>query len=187
MINFRWQDDRQWVVQQEDLGEAGAEASSIDIDLTSFGKVDLLASWTEVLEARGAKGVAEANGENFLAITKCSRTCSIGAIEEFLVDFRESLGIENEAGVDHSVQVRRLLVELEESFVVKIVFVWLLWRQDHPEASLELIFGKFLLEALQVERISNVIFVDLNQEFVSFKRAEPLDPSDLVVCNVRVI
>ena len=89
--------------------------------------------------------------------------------------------------MDHSVQVRRLLVELEERLVIKIVFIWLLWGQDHPEASLELIFAQFLLETLQVERISNVIFVDLDQEFVTFKRAEPLDPSDLVVCNVGVV
>ena len=89
--------------------------------------------------------------------------------------------------MDHSVQVRRLLVELEECLVVKIVFIRLLRGQNHPEARLELIFGKLLLEPLQVEGISNVIFIDFDQKLVTLEGAEPLDPSDLVVCNVRVI
>ena len=122
-----------------------------------------------------------------MAITKCSGTCSICTVEEFLVNFGKSFWVENEASVDHAIQVRRLLVKLEECFVIEIVFIRLLRRQDHFEACFHLVFAKLLLETLQIERIANKIFIDFNQEFMTFKLTEPFDPSDLSILKSRVI
>jgi len=40
---------------------------------------------------------------------------------------------------------------------------------------------------LQVERVLDELRVNLNQELVAIKLAEPLDPSDLLVLNGRII
>ena len=58
MINLGRQNDGHWIVHQEHLREASAEAGTIYVDLSSFRQVNLFASWAEVLEARCFKGVA---------------------------------------------------------------------------------------------------------------------------------
>jgi len=42
--------------------------------------------------------------------------------------------------MDHAIQIRCLLVELEEGFVVEVVVVGLLWGEDHSDATFELVF-----------------------------------------------
>jgi hypothetical protein len=43
------------------------------------------------------------------------------------------------------------------------------------------------LEAHEVERILNELVIDLHQEFVPFKCAEPLNPSSLLVLKGWVV
>lgn len=69
------------------------------------------------------------------------------------------------------------MVELEESLFVKVVFVGCSGAQDHAHAGLEFLLGNVGLKAMQVKGISNKVFVELNHELVTFKRAKPLDPA----------
>jgi hypothetical protein len=70
---------------------------------------------------------------------------------------------------------------------LQILLVGLLWRQNHPQARLHLVFAKFLLQALQIEGILDEFVVDLNKELVPLELAEPLDPALLLVLQGRIV
>ena len=61
MVDLRRENHSLWEVHHEHLGEASAEACSIDINLACLGQIDFLASWAEVFESAGFKLVTEAD------------------------------------------------------------------------------------------------------------------------------
>ena len=79
------------------------------------------------------------------------------------------------------------MIELKEAFVLQVFLVRLLLRQDHPKASLHLVLGKILLQPLQIEWVHDELRVNIDQEFVTFKLAEPFDPSLMLVSHGRII
>ena len=79
------------------------------------------------------------------------------------------------------------MVQLEEAFILQVLFIWLLRREDHPQARLHLVLAEAFLQALQIERVLDELRVNFNQKFVAIKLAEPLDPSDLLILHGRII
>ena len=89
--------------------------------------------------------------------------------------------------MNQTVEVRRLLVEFEEALVLQVLLVGLLGGQNHPQARLQLVTREPLLQPLEVKGILNELLVDLNEEFVALKGAEPLDPAGLGVLEGGVV
>lgn len=70
---------------------------------------------------------------------------------------------------------------------MEVFLVGRLGREDHAQARFHLVFRELFLQALQVEGILDELVVDLDQKLVAFERAEPLDPSVLLVLQCRVV
>ena len=73
------------------------------------------------------------------------------------------------------------MIQFKEGFLVEILFIRCLGRKDHPHTGLQLFFGHFMLESVEVEGVAEEIFVYLNHELVAFQTAEPLDPAEVGV------
>ena len=172
---------------QESVWEARTESCSINVDLSCLGHVDFLAAGTEVLEARSLERITHTDWQDLLAVAQSSWTSAEDTAQEFLIDFGQATWGENVTRMDHAIQIRCLLVELEECFIVEVIVVGLLWGKDHSDAALELVFGELFVEALEIERVADEFIVDLAEELVSFQSAEPLDPTNLRVLVVWIV
>ena len=93
----------------------------------------------------------------------------------------------NKASVHQAIQVRRLLVKLKERLIVQVILIWLLIGENHSQARLHLVLSKLLLEALQIEWISNEIIIDFDKELMTFQRAEPFDPANLSILDSGIV
>ena len=73
------------------------------------------------------------------------------------------------------------MVQFKEGFIVEVFFAGLRRGQNHLDAAFEFVLRKLFIDVLKIKRIADKLFIDLTKELVSFKRAEPLDPSNLSV------
>ena len=89
--------------------------------------------------------------------------------------------------MDHAIQIRCLLVQFKECFVVQVIIARLLRGENHSDAVLEFFFRELLLQALQIEWIADELIVNLAKEFMSFQSTKPLDPTNLRVLIIWVI
>ena len=89
--------------------------------------------------------------------------------------------------MDQTVQVARLLVELEEALILQVLLVGLLGRKDHAQAGPHLVAGEALLQPLQIERVLDELIVHINQKLVPLQLTEPLDPAIGLVLQCWVI
>ena len=110
VVDLGGQNDRHGVVHEEHLGEAGAEAGTVHVDLAGLGQVDLFAPWAVVLEPARLEGVGEADRHHLLAIAKGPRARPVNSIEELLVNFGEATRRQDVASMDQTIEVARLLV-----------------------------------------------------------------------------
>ena len=124
--------DELGIVQQEDVGEGGAEEGSVNIYVSQRnrkptlefgrGEVYLFAAGAKQLHSAGAGSVGEADGKQVLVIAIDPRTRSVGAPLVLLIlhitltcGHHHSLNSrrgENEASVDHPVHVVRCVFQL---------------------------------------------------------------------------
>ena len=187
MVDLWGQDHGLREVHQEDLGEACPETGTIDVNLACLRQIDFLAPRTEVLEPACFQLVTQADWENFLAVTEGSRARAINSIKVLLINFCKAASCQYKTRMNDTVQVRGLLVELKEAFILQVFFIRLLLGENHAQARLHLVLGKLVLQPLQIEGVHDELVVDLDQELVPLQLAEPLDPPVLLVGQCRVI
>ena len=77
--------------------------------------------------------------------------------------------------MNQTVKVHRRLVDFQEVFVVKIFRVRTLSGKDHLHSFVEVL--KLLSEAVKVEIVADILFIDLNEKLVALEVAEPADPT----------
>ncbi len=112
-----WQYDRFWIMLEEYMWETRSEVSSINIDAPKLGQIDFLTSGAEDLEPGCFKLVTQSNWKSFLFITKSSRTVTIYAWEELLINLSDASRGMNISSMDQPVHVRCLLVQFQEMLI----------------------------------------------------------------------
>ena len=68
--------------------------------------------------------------------------------------------------MDQSIQIHCLLVYLDEVFIVEILTVWSLIRENHLECFI--VVGNPVLESVQVEPITNELLIHFSKEVMAF-------------------
>lgn len=127
------------------MGERGAEIGAVDVDAFEFRQIDFFTARAKHLEAGDSQGVAQAYWQDLLAVAQRSGAVAVHSIQELLVHFGQAGGSLDVPRVDKAVEVRRLLVELEEAervrrrrgnlrLVSKVLFLGRVEAGDHLDA-----------------------------------------------------
>jgi hypothetical protein len=85
--------------------------------------------------------------------------------------------------MNEAIEIRSLLIKLQEMLIGKILLTRCHWRQYQLDTILELLLvavGERRLQPVYVERVADEVLIDLNEELVTLKSAEPVDPSEAV-------
>lgn len=77
--------------------------------------------------------------------------------------------------MDETVQIHGRLVDLQEALVIQVLAIWRVGTQYHLHGLIEP--RDALLQAKEVERVLDVVELNLYKEFVAFQITEPLDPA----------
>lgn len=94
------------------MREASTEGSSIDVDLSSLGHIDLLAPRAIVFESRDLECIAQADRQDLLTVAKCTRASAVDAAQKLLVDLGQPSWGKDVARMQHAVEIRGVLVQL---------------------------------------------------------------------------
>ena len=87
--------------------------------------------------------------------------------------------------MNDTVQIHGRLVDFKELWVVQVLRVGTVASHNHLHRLLEVL--NFLAQSVQVEVISDVLLVNLCEEFVTLEVAEPLNPAVSAVAVVFVV
>lgn len=87
--------------------------------------------------------------------------------------------------MDESIQIHGGLVDFKEGLVVEVFGVGTFRREQHLHGLVEVL--DLLAEAVQVEVVANVIFVDLDKELVAFEVAKPANPAESTLGVVVIV
>lgn len=77
--------------------------------------------------------------------------------------------------MDQTIQVHRRLVDLQEILIIQVIRVRTISTENHLHCLIKI--GYSLSEAVQVEVVTDVVFVYFDEELVALKVAEPLNPT----------
>ena len=141
------------------MGEARAEVGSVYIELLLARNVHVLATGTVDLHARCRQVLRHTNRKDILSLAEDARAVSKLAQYILLLHHGESPWRENEPSVDEPIKVHGRLIDFEELLVIQVLRVRAIHTQDHRHRVAEKLHS--LPEPVQVEIISNVVFVDL--------------------------
>lgn len=115
------------------MREGTAEVRSVDIGVLLLGHIHVLAAGAVHLHPGGADILAHSDGEDVLPLAEDPGAHSELAEQELLPHQSETLGREDEPGVDESINVGGLLIQLQEFFVFELVLIGGLWAEDHGD------------------------------------------------------
>lgn len=150
------------------MRETSTKIGTIHIELSHLGQINFFTTGTECLKPRSPQGIRQTDWQNFLSVTQSSRTSAINSTQIFLIDFGKTSGSKNEARVKQSIQIRSFLVKFQKGLFIEIIFIRGTWTQYHPHTSLQLLLGNRILQAMQVKRIADKIFIKFNHKLVAF-------------------
>jgi hypothetical protein len=155
--------------------EACAEIRSIDIKLLLSRNVHVLTARAVHFYSGSREFLRDANGQNIVPFAKHSRTVTKCAEHVLLFHHGQASWSQNESGMDQTIEVHCRLVNLQEVLIIEVVGIGTVGAQDHLHCLVEI--GDSLPESVQIEIVTDVVFINFDEKFVSFEVAEPLNPT----------